>query len=91
MGMLMRPVPGNVYEVIRPFTTRAGKAYELGMQLELYEETAQKPFGFESRISNWIVKCPFFGPPASEAIWSSIWMLIEMNYLKYVGRASWKP
>ena len=81
----MRPIPGSVYEVVRPFATRSGKSYELGMHLELYEETADKPFGFESRISNWIVKCPFFEPPAPEAVWSSIWMLIEQGYLKHVG------
>ena len=81
----MRPVPGSVYEVVRPFTMRSGKSYEPGMHLELYEETADKPFGYESRISNWIVKCPFFGPPAPEAVWSSIWMLIEQGYLKHVG------
>ena len=60
----MRPVPGSVYEVTRPFTTRSGKSYEPGMHLELYEETAEKPFGYERRISNWSVKCPFFEPPA---------------------------
>jgi hypothetical protein len=81
----VRPVPGSVYEVVRPFATQAGKSYEVGMQLELFEETDQKPFGHESRISNWIVKCPFFKPPDPEAIWSSIWMLIEQGYLKHVG------
>jgi hypothetical protein len=81
----VRPVPGSIYEVTRPFTNRSGKSYEPGMQLELYEETDQKPFGFESRISNWIVKCPFFSPPAPEAVWSSIWALIEDGYLKHVG------
>ena len=58
----MRPVPGSVYEVVRQFTVQSGKTYEPGMHLELYEETTEKPFGFESRISNWIVKCPFFAP-----------------------------
>jgi hypothetical protein len=81
----VRPVPGSVYEVARPFTVLSGKSYEVGMQLELYEETNEKPFGLESRISNWIVKCPFFSPPAPEAIWSSIWMLIEQGYLRHVG------
>lgn len=83
----MRPVPGSVYEVVRPFATRAGKSYEPGMQLELYEETADKPFGFESRISNWIVRCPFFAPPDPQSIWSSIWVLIEEGYIKYAGSA----
>ena len=81
----MRPVAGSVYEVARSFTTRSGKTYEAGMQLELFEETVQAPFGYESRISNWIVKCPFFSPPDPESIWSSIWMLIEQGYLKHVG------
>jgi hypothetical protein len=81
----MRPIPGSLYEVVRPFTMRSGKSYELGMQLELYEETDQKPFGFESRISNWIVKCPFFSPPDPQSIWSSIWALIEQGYIKHVG------
>lgn len=82
----MRPVPGSVYEVVRPFTTRAGKTYEVGMQLELHDETSERPFGFASRISNWIVTCPFFAPPAPEAVWSSIWILIEEGTLKYVGQ-----
>lgn len=88
----MRPVPGSVYEVVRQFTVQSGKTYEPGMHLELYEETTEKPFGFESRISNWIVKCPFFAPPAPEAIWSSIWLLIEQGYLKYVGNvgSAWR-
>lgn len=81
----MRPIPGSVYEVVRPFTMRSGKTYEIGMQLELCEETDQAPFGYESRISNWVVKCPFFSPPAPQSIWSSIWVLIEQGYLKYAG------
>lgn len=83
----MRPIPGSIYEVARPFTTQAGKSYEIGMRLELCDETDQKPFGHESRISNWIVKCPYFSPPAPEAIWSSIWILIEKGYLKHAGYA----
>lgn len=84
----MRPVPGSVYEVVRLFYTRSGLFYMPGMHLELLEETSEKPFGAESRISNWIVKCPFFAPPAPESIWSSIWMLIEEGYLKHVGNVS---
>ena len=88
----MRPVPGSVNEVVRQFTAQSGKTYEAGMHLELYEETTEKPFGFESRISNWIVKCPFFAPPAPESIWSSIWFLIEQGHLKYVGNvgSTWR-
>jgi hypothetical protein len=81
----VRPVPGSIYEVVEPFTMRSGKAYEVGMRLELYEETDQKPFGYESRISNWIVKCPYFSPPDPRSVWSSIWMLIEQGHIKYVG------
>lgn len=89
-GKPVRPVPGSIYEVARPFITRAGKSYELGMQLELWEETDQQPFGFESRISTWVVKCPYFSPPDPQAIWSSIWMLIEQGYLKQVGTARYE-
>ena len=81
----MRPVPGSIYEVAIPFTTMAGKSYEVGMQLELFEETDAHSFGHRSRISNWIVKCPYFSPPAPESIWSSIWIMIEKGYLKHVG------
>lgn len=81
----MRPIPGSIYEVVRPFTTQSGKSYEAGMRLELHDETDQAPFGYESRISNWIVTCPYFSPPAKESIWSSIWALIEQGYLKHVG------
>ena len=81
----MRPVPGSVYEVVRPFEMLSGKQYEVGMQLELYDETNEKPFGHESRISNWVVKCPYFSPPDPQSVWSSIWALIENGYLKHVG------
>lgn len=81
----MRPVPGSIYEVVQPFTTLAGKSYEVGMQLELFEETEEWSFGHKSRISNWIVKCPYFSPPAPESIWSSIWIMIEKGYLNHVG------
>lgn len=81
----MRPVPGSIYEVARPFEMLSGKRYEVGMQLELYEETADAPFGHASRISNWVVKCPYFSPPDPQSVWSSIWALIENGYLKHIG------
>lgn len=81
----MRPVPGSIYAVAKEFTMLSGKTYEIGMRLELYDETNEAPFGHKSRISNWSVRCPYFSPPDPQSVWSSIWALIENGYLKHVG------
>jgi hypothetical protein len=80
----MRPIPGSVYQVVKPFLSAGTwKCYEPGMQLELFEETTEPaPLNEKSKISNWIVKCPFFSPPEPESIWATIWILIEDGYLE---------
>ncbi len=77
----MRPIPGARYVVAQAFAAMSGKIYEVGMVFELVEETTENPFGFQSKISNWFVKCPYFTPPEPESVWSSIWIMIERGQL----------
>ena len=83
----MRPIPGSVYRVAKPFLSAGTwKSYDPGMLLELFEETQDPaPLGEKSKICNWIVKCPFFSPPQPESIWATIWILVESGYLERVA------
>lgn len=80
----MRPIPGDIYEFTVETRTAAGKVYNVGDRLELFEETGQAPFGYLSRISNWYVKCKYFMPPQPESVWSSIWNMIEFDLIRRV-------
>ncbi len=71
------PKPGSILLVVQPFHTLAGVSYEKGDRLELIEPTGQAPFGFESNLGNWIVKCRYFTPPDPHSIWSGIWLMLE--------------
>jgi hypothetical protein len=71
------PQSGDVFVVQRPFSTLAGAAYEPGDKLMLVEPTGDAPFKFESRVTNWRVKCKHFEPPQPESVWSGIWNMIE--------------
>ena len=72
---------GDKLIVVIPFRTFAKKDYEDGMILELIEPTGRAPFKAQSRICNWVVKCPFFCPPDDQAVWSGIWMLVEGGWI----------
>ena len=53
--------PGDIYRVIRPFITKAGRAYEVWDKLELIEPTGRTPFRIAAiRGINWVVKCKHF-------------------------------
>jgi len=82
------PRAGDVYVVLKPFSTLAGTAanprdYVLGGTLTLVGITDDAPFKSKSRISNWLVRCKYYEPPAPEAVWSGIWSMIEAGWLKW--------
>lgn len=76
-----------MYVVLVPFSTLAGDvgyaSYQSGDKLVLIEPTDDAPFKFQSRISNWLVKCKNFEPPAPEAVWSGVWRMIEKGTIKW--------
>jgi hypothetical protein len=73
---------GDILVVEHPFHALSGKTYERGMELKLIEPTGLAPFGYQSKVCNWIVECPFFSPPANESVWSVIWYAVEMGWLR---------
>ena len=82
----MIPKSGDILVVKIPFATAAGVEYEYGDRLELIEPTGQSPFGHNSAISNWVVKCKHFSPPAPQSVWASIWGLLEYRFLEILPR-----
>jgi hypothetical protein len=72
---------GDKLEVIKPFTTLAGKYYTSGMELELLEPTGQNPFSVDT-TSLWLVKCPFFQPPDKQSVWGCIEGAIQIGLLR---------
>lgn len=71
------PKPGDVLVFRRDTLTAGGNWYEKGDEMTLIEPTADAPFGYESALCNWRVRCKFHEPPAPESVWSSIWMGLE--------------
>lgn len=75
--------PGDVYKVVKPFMTKAGRLYGVGDTLELIEPTGQKPFGIRALDGiNWVVKCRYFSPPADESVWSCVQLMINAGMLE---------
>jgi len=62
----------------------SGIVYEEGDIIELIEPTGQAPFGYQSCLCNWIVKCKAFSPPQPQSIWSCIWLCVDYGYLKKI-------
>lgn len=75
------PEAGKVFVVKKPFSTLAEVSYETGDTLELIELTGMAPFGFQSKLCNWIVRCKHFCPPQKETVWSGIYFMIESGIL----------
>lgn len=78
------PEAGKVFEVVRPFSTVAGVSYQVGDRLELIEPTGQNPFGWETHLPAWVVKCKHFSPPDNRSIWTAIWFMAERGDIREV-------
>jgi len=76
------PESGKVFIIKKPFSTLAGVSYEVGDVLKLVEPTGMSPFGFQSKICNWIVECKHFSPPQKETVWSGIYLMIEKGRIE---------
>jgi len=72
------PQAGDVLVVEKPFTTKAGYAYQVGSRLRLIERTLDAPFGLLSSLGNWVVECPF-----QESIWTNIDLMVAEGTLSY--------
>lgn len=59
-------------------------SYQEGDILELVEPTGQAPFGYQSHLCNWTVKCKHFSPPQKESVWSAIWSMVDDGTLRKI-------
>lgn len=84
------PEPGKIYEVVKPFRTMAGVDYKVGDHLELIEPTGRNPFGFQSKLCNWVVKCKHFSPPDDQTVWSGIYIMIENGTIRALDRRGYR-
>jgi hypothetical protein len=84
------PQSGDVYEVIRAFSTLAGVSYDLGDHMELIEPTGQSPYGHQSKICNWVVKCKYWTPPQPQTVWSMIWYLIDQGFIRKIEKTGYR-
>ena len=63
---------GEIYVATIHFGTHANKLYVPGDEFLLLDRTTYAPFGYSGVISNWVIKCKYFAPPARECVWSGI-------------------
>jgi hypothetical protein len=59
--------PGQVLRVMKPVVTLGNFCYYQGDILELVERTQEAPYGYQSSLGNWVVRCPH-----QVSVWSNI-------------------
>jgi len=74
------PQPGDIYMFTTAMRTAGQFDYDKGDLLTLVRLTEETPFGYKSKIGNWVVKCK-----EKTSVWSSIWYLIEQGNIVCVG------
>ncbi len=82
---------GDIYKVIKPFSTLAAVEYEIGDTLKLIEPTGQTPFKLIADGDvNWFVKCKHFSPPIAESVWSCIQHSINIGLIEKIANGDKK-
>jgi hypothetical protein len=84
------PQAGDVYVFTHEAVTEASRLecnfYHKGDTLTLLEPTGLAPWDVISHEGhNWLVKCKYYAPPQSKAVWSAIVWGIDEGWLELVS------
>lgn len=72
--------PGDVYEVVKKFTTLAPVTYEAGDRLTVLERTNFTPYHRKSSLGNLLIRCK-----AGTSVWSCFDHFVAEGWLKLVA------